>query len=229
MGQNGVMESIGQRIKRLRKELGITQAVLARMTGLAQGTISDLEVGRSKGTGEIVAIATALKTTPAYLTSGKHGAQPASHIDTPSGAVLLIPRLNVMASAGSGSHGEGHEVVVDNLPLPRWWVSMNMPNLSAATNLAIITGFGDSMDPTFKDGDPLFVDTGISTFDVDGVYVFTRAGEVFVKRIQRQFDGSIRVISDNRAAYEPITVTPSELSEIQVRGRVRFAWNGRRL
>lgn len=223
------METIGSRVRRLRKEQGVTQTELAKRAGLSQGTINDLESGRSKGSQHIVALAAALGVTPSYLTVGKTSMPSTTRVDTPSGSVLLIPRLNVNGSAGRGAHTPDHEVVLDTIPMPKWWVSVNMPNLSSPMNLAVITAYGDSMEDTFSDGDLLFVDTGARMFDVDGVFVFDRGGEIYVKRIHRQFDGNIKIISDNKQKYEAFSVGPKELSTVNVRARVRFAWNGRRL
>lgn len=62
----------GQRIKRRRLELGLTQAALARMVGIKPPSLADIESGKTKrAAGEtLIAIARHLKTTPEHLLTG---------------------------------------------------------------------------------------------------------------------------------------------------------------
>jgi len=61
--------NIGERIKRRREALGMTQSDLARKVGYtSRSTINKIEKdGRGISQDKIVAIARALKTTPSYL------------------------------------------------------------------------------------------------------------------------------------------------------------------
>lgn len=61
------MENLNARIKRLRKERGLTQEQLARLSGLSQTSISDLERGRNDGSEYLVEIAKALGVTAEFL------------------------------------------------------------------------------------------------------------------------------------------------------------------
>ena len=65
--------TLGDRIRTLRKSLGMTQVTLAKRAGINQSSISELERGDTKkGFGQtIVALAAALQTSPEWLTSGK--------------------------------------------------------------------------------------------------------------------------------------------------------------
>ena len=59
---------IGARIRKLREELGFTQAVLAEAVDLESGYLSQVERGRKlPSLGALLRIAEALKTTPADL------------------------------------------------------------------------------------------------------------------------------------------------------------------
>lgn len=60
---------IGERIKRRREELGLSQSELARKVGYtSRSTINKIEKdGRGISQDKIVAIAKALRTTPSYL------------------------------------------------------------------------------------------------------------------------------------------------------------------
>ena len=61
-------ETIGTRLKRLRKAAKLTQTALAEKVGIAQGQIGNIETDQ-RGYGlSVVAIAQALNTSPEYLT-----------------------------------------------------------------------------------------------------------------------------------------------------------------
>jgi transcriptional regulator with XRE-family HTH domain len=64
--------SIGWRIKQLRKERGMTQAELAKKSGVSQPTISDYENGiaQQHRANVVLRIAAALEVTPEFLLTG---------------------------------------------------------------------------------------------------------------------------------------------------------------
>ena len=65
-------ETVNRRIRRLRKQNVLTQAKLAKMSGVPLPTIKDIERGtsRSPRPRTLTALAKALKVTPSYLVSG---------------------------------------------------------------------------------------------------------------------------------------------------------------
>lgn len=138
---------------------------------------------------------------------------------------IELDKLDVRASMGSGIPLLERETVIDSIRVPMDWVHEHFPHITAAKNLKIITGFGDSMLPTYKHGDPLIVDTGVNAMDVDTVYVFAYQDELYIKRIQRLPDKSIKVISDNRALYEPFTLDAKQRQDVHVIARVICAVN----
>ena len=60
--------SIGPRIEERLRDLGMSQAELARRAGVPQTTINGLIRGNSRTTPHLIRIAQALSATPAYLT-----------------------------------------------------------------------------------------------------------------------------------------------------------------
>lgn len=65
------MPSMGERIKMVRKERGLTQERLAKLAGLSQATIGDLERGKSHGSTKGAALDAALGVSSLWLTEGK--------------------------------------------------------------------------------------------------------------------------------------------------------------
>ncbi len=66
------LASIGQRIRHLRKQRGLSQIQLASLVGISQGSLSLLEVDRTHAPmGETLAgLCRALQTTPEFLMQG---------------------------------------------------------------------------------------------------------------------------------------------------------------
>ncbi len=121
-----------------------------------------------------------------------------------------------------------HETIVGQLELNEHFVRTRLPNASSPSNIRVITGYGDSMQGTYEDGDPLFVDVGITELKVDATYCFALNGEFYVKRLQRLPDGSIKIKSDN-PHYDDIVIPAPERADLRIIGRVLGAWNWRRL
>jgi hypothetical protein len=79
-----------------------------------------------------------------------------------------------------------------------------------------------------EDGDILLVDTGRKDPSMaDGVYVLGTSKRLFIKRVTERFDGSRMVSSDNKNV--PLVQELNGDCEIEVLGRVVWAWNGRKL
>lgn len=145
--------------------------------------------------------------------------------DSPS--VLTIRHLDVSASMGPGKNPPEHFDTVRSITIHLDWLRGQGLSYSSIENLAIITGDGDSMNGTFSNGDSLLVDRGITEIRTDAIYVFTMDGDLFIKRLQRMTDGSIRMISDN-SVYPPIIIEGERLERVHIQARVLSAWNVRK-
>jgi phage repressor protein C with HTH and peptisase S24 domain len=139
-----------------------------------------------------------------------------------------IPKLDVGGSMGVGKVQPELETIVSTIDVNQNWVRTRLPNVSSPSNLRVITGYGDSMEGTYEDGDILFIDVGYEDIKLDAVYVFSLEGEIFIKRLQRRPDGSLWVISDNKK-YDPYPIPTPDRDTLRVIGRVVWAWNGKRL
>lgn len=88
-------------------------------------------------------------------------------------------------------------------------------------HLKMITGWGQSMAPTIKHGDPLLVDISIKDFIGDGIYFFSYQGFQYIKRLQMKGKDKFKMISDNRKhKAEDIW-----LEETYIQARVLLVWN----
>lgn len=137
---------------------------------------------------------------------------------------VRIPRFGVRGSMGVGLPVPEHETIVGEVMVSKDWLRNEMRSISNASNLAILTGYGDSMEGTFTDGAQLIIDCGVREVKVDSVYVLALNDELYVKRLQRRPNGSILMISDNRK-YDPYLIDDEELERFRVLGRVVGVWN----
>lgn len=147
--------------------------------------------------------------------------------DLPWSDVLPVPILDV--GADSGTHALAAQTAVAGaMLLSREWIARNLPAVQFPDLLAALPATSDSMFPTFTPGDVLLVDRGAESIKTDGIYAFLYQQEFFVKRIQRQLTGGLLMISDNDR-YAPQPISAEDAPNLQVQGRVVWAWNGKRL
>lgn len=128
---------------------------------------------------------------------------------------------DVRGAMGNGLVLRGESGQITGWKVTTEWISKNVPSNTGSKNLAIVTGFGDSMRGMFNSGDPLLVDTGIKSLDYDGVYFFRVGDEGFIKTLQRIPGDGIRVISENKK-YETWTINAD--MDFEVFGRVLKVW-----
>ena len=88
-------------------------------------------------------------------------------------------------------------------------------------HLKMITGWGQSMSPTIKHGDPLLVNINIREFVGDGIYLFSYQGFEYIKRLQKKGKDQYKMLSDN-------TLHPPEdiwAEETYIQAKVLLVWN----
>lgn len=138
--------------------------------------------------------------------------------------VVEVPRFDIAASMGPGTEPPEMNMVVEHMRLDANWVRQNLVYTST-DNLRLISGRGDSMAPTIRNGDALLVDSGVTSVESDAIYFFLMRGQQHVKRIQRNLDG-LTIISDN-GQYREIDVPGDREGDIQVLAQIIYWWTGR--
>lgn len=128
----------------------------------------------------------------------------------------LVPLYDVRVSAGSGTFADSEEVV-QNLAFRRVWLKkMGLE----ASKLALVTACGDSMEPTFSDGDLLLVDLRKIDLKDGAIHVIRNNDHLLVKRMQVGLGDAVIIVSDN-SRYRPLKTSRDRLDVI---GRV--VWRG---
>lgn len=237
---------IGIRLKEERERLGLTQPVFAEIAGAKKRTLIDWEQGVSSPTSVQLAALSSAGVDAAYIITGHRNVW----LDTPPTATnpvpfdlnslnklqlearlpltapegfVLVPRYDVTGSMGSGQviHSEQ---IVDHLAFRAEWVRTELG--TSPKNLVLISAVGDSMEPALRAHDLLLIDRSILSVKQDAIYAFAVDGELRVKRIQRLFDHSLIIKSDN-PSYATETLTSQQVEAINIIGRV--VWSGRRM
>lgn len=114
----------------------------------------------------------------------------------------------------------------DSLPFPRVVIPTNFDPLLDDARFATMLAPGTAMEPTIKRRALLIVDLSAKRI-VDGeIFVFDFTGDLVVRRIQREVDGSLMLRADN-PIYEPMKLSPAEAETAKVLGRV--IWRGSEL
>lgn len=125
--------------------------------------------------------------------------------------------LHVPAEAEAGFIG-GQMTPVLNYDLQQWTLpGFDEPGYSFRVR-------GESMFPTFKDGEFIVTGTRQEPFELirkDFVYVIVTPDNILVKRINRQPDGKLHLVSDN-PDFGPITVEYDNVKVYRARRNVSY-------
>jgi len=239
---------ISKILSQIMASKGVTQARLSRETGVGQPTISRiLKPDGPKGIKE----PTDKQVRPIAGYFGLTTDQLRGHQPAPSGVATVglesderltvvavgasvgkgdidIPQYDVRASMGAGQVLPSDYIdTIRRITVSSEFLLEQGVSYTKSGNLAVVTGFGESMNKTFSNGDPLIIDQGVTSVVTDGVYLFTLSGSLFVKRLQRLPSG-IRVISDNDS-FTPFDVAASDPDNLIIHARVLLAWRSQRL
>lgn len=157
--------------------------------------------------------------------------------EVPTGGAPLLPtprleeEIEILQYDTGGKMGPG--IVLHDQPgvIKRWgvtpdWIQNNVNRITSPKNLAIVTGFGDSMRPLFNPGDPLLIDCGVLRVEADGIYFFRVGEEGFVKRLQRipTINGMVIRARSENLNYEPFDIVSG--MDFEVFGRIVKVWRG---
>lgn len=225
------MYSLSDRLKWARERKGLSQITLGSRAGVSQSTIGNLEAGTRQSARKLPQIAEVLGVRAIWLAEGTGepfaGEQPVERMsddETWQATSIQIPRFNTGGAMGNGVDLRDQPGMIETLRVNNEWLAKNLKTYTSVENLAVVTGFGDSMKPMFNPGDPLIVDTGIRVVEYDAIYFFRVANEGFIKRLQRipTEDGlMIRAKSEN-PSYDPWDITKK--MDFEVFGRVLKVW-----
>lgn len=204
----------GDRIKQARELRGMNRRELADASGVKYTTIQMVETGETKRTGEIAALARALRVSPNWLADGK------GPIEVEADAEDWPPVLAYRQPAALGDGAEPDEYA-ETHKLKFRAESLRRKRLNPE-RLAVCYGRGDSMLPRIKSGDAILFDRGDKEPRDGALYVVTYDRMLLAKRLVllggRWFIESLNKDDPKFRKPEPI----DEHKGFEIHGRVRW-------
>jgi len=227
--------ALGKNVKLVREGLGLQATELAELSGIGKGTISALENRDSAHSRFTLQLSQALglqmedlmlidleKDQAAFaeiMARAKpvKNARSIAHEDSEDGVVF-----DQYDAAGAVLDGQAG--VIRRLVVAHEWLRLNVHGYTSERNLCLVTGFGPSMLPRIKSGDPLLLDRGVTNVKTEGVYFF-RIGELgYIKQLQPipvAGETILRAKSYN-PEYESFDITKD--MDFAVFGRILKVW-----
>lgn len=219
------MNTLAKRLEARRIELGLSKTDVWKGAGLSSGAYTFWMNGSELKGENLIKVARILKVSPTWLSTGKEERSVRTSNDEELN-IIKVPLLSITASMGEGSENIREEVM-EELTVYKTWAQRALKPYTSDNNLAFIHAIGDSMYPTFNDGDVLMVDTGDTSATADKIFVLEAHGRLFIKRVRQRIDGSFEISSDN-PSIKTVDVLNGD-NEVTIKGRVIWAWNGKKL
>ena len=143
---------------------------------------------------------------------------------SPTNEEILIPQYDIRAAMGDGQLPPEYSEVVRNLVVREEILREKGVAYTSKTALAMINGWGQSMEGTINDKDLVIVDKGVKDFVGEGIYVLTWHQDLYIKRMMRLDEDHYRLISDNQH-YENQT---ARIDDVTIHAKVLLIWNARK-
>ena len=210
---------VADRINQKMTEHSLSQADLIRGTGAGRATVSGWVNGTNNPSAKhLNNLAKTLKTTTSWLLTGIADiGQNLQSVEVWDDNTPLdedeveIPFFKDFGFAcGSGSISEAMANETRKLRMAK----STLRNLTVEKNNAIAaTASGDSMSPTIKDGDTIYVDLGRKTIKDGKIFAVCIGGLFYCKRLYNLPFGGVRVVSDNSDEFPEIQLTADQIKE----------------
>ena len=221
------MKSLSVVLKQLRESRDITILKLSEISGVANGTIGDIERGKSNGSKKTLEkLANALKLNSIEkdeLYTAFLGRKVNESETLKSNATILeeetLISIPVMAKASAGN---GY-INFSNQPLYNKLIRKN----GFHEHCYLIEVSGNSMEPLIQDGAYVVVDPYQTDYIEGKVYVLKYADEVYIKRVILKPEAKVMILKSINPDYEDIYIPADQSDQIKIIGRaVKFIYEG---
>jgi phage repressor protein C with HTH and peptisase S24 domain len=125
---------------------------------------------------------------------------PVLETEKPPTDYVRVEQLDGEADMGDGRVNDDYPEVVRSMDFTPAYIRAVVGFIPPPGRLVMVTGRGDSMLPVIQPGESLIVDTGVKTFDGDGIYLINTGNGQQVKGLQDRGD-AVYVVSANAALY----------------------------
>lgn len=225
------MSTVGNRIRTLRRERKYSQPELAKKAGVGQSTISDLENDKKSTSAEnMEAIARALGTSSQFLLTGvnlkieEFNQNNQKNSDTTT-TDLINQKYGVYQdmvevtyfeeisfACGSGAFVEAMEREAKKFLVSKQ--ALESRNISEKSCVVLVAS-GNSMEPTIKDKDLVYVDQERKNIKDGKVFAICHGGLFKFKRLYQLPMGGVRIVSDNNDEYPEERLTAQDIIDQQ--------------
>lgn len=134
---------------------------------------------------------------------------------------VRVQQLDAEADMGDGRVNADYPEVIHSIDFTPAYIRSIVGFVPQPGRLVLVTGRGDSMIPIIQPGESLIVDTGISTFDGDGIYLINTGNGQQIKGLQDRGD-AIYVVSANTVLYPAFPLPRGALVGGKVHLRTRI-------
>ncbi|MNJ32306.1 Peptidase S24-like protein [compost metagenome] len=137
---------------------------------------------------------------------------------------IFIPQYDIRASMGHGQVPPDYTEAIRNVIVKESVLQEKGVTYTSQSALAMIFGWGQSMEGTINDKDPLIVDRGVNEFVGEGIYVLTWHGHLYIKRLQFHDEEHFWLISDNEKHKDQ----QARIDDVTIHAKVLLIWNARK-
>lgn len=209
------MDTLAKRLTWARERKGLTQGALAKLSGVSQSTIGNLEAGLRQTARKIVDIASAVEVDPIWLANGKGapeanppatdttvadddgfitdtlGQMPpgAKKVQVGAGPVTVpIRAVKLRLQAGITGYVEEPDMEIDHgvFQVPEYVLEQLGTDPS---RLMVMKIKGRSMEPSYVDGDIVLIDTTRNKPRENDCFAVNWNGELLIKCLIKKSDG----------------------------------------
>lgn len=205
------MDAMGNRLRELRKEAKLTQAKLGKLIGVKPAAVTQWETGKTNLSGEnLLKAAQLLGVTPEYLLHGTGKGKVESNVIS---GPTIKGRYPLISWVAAGAWSDITELPIEDATLYPCPVAC-----SARTFVLRVQGI--SMEPTFRDGDLIFIDPAAEA----------RHGSYVVARLEDENEATFKqlIIEGGQKYLKPVNPNwPEQVTPINgnctIVGSVVFA------
>lgn len=137
------------------------------------------------------------------------------------GDEIRIAHYDIRAAMGGGQIPADYPEILQDVKVSQQHLREMGVSYTDPFHLKMVTGWGQSMEPTIRHRDPLLVDVSIREFVDDGIYLLTWDDHLYIKRLQVADEDHFEMISDN-AKHKPRLIRRDATF---IQARVLLVWN----
>ncbi|MFJ4397447.1 helix-turn-helix transcriptional regulator [Pseudomonas sp. NPDC089396] len=137
------------------------------------------------------------------------------------GDEVWIAHYDVRAAMGGGQNAHDFPELLKDVRISPSHLRELGVEFEEHYHLKVVTGWGQSMEPTIKHRDPLIVNINVREFVGDGIYLFYWDDHIYIKRLQVADEDHFEMISDNTRHKDRLI--RRDMTYIQA--RVLLVWN----